>query len=251
MGLFITCGFPSLDATLPIIRAVDRGGADFIEIGMPFSDPLAEGKPIQHSSEVALANGTTLVDVMSVTRTFRTESDTPIVLMGYYNPVLQYGLERFCRDASEAGADGLVLPDVPPDEATALKEAADATGLSLIFLVAPNTPKERVRYVESISSGFVYAVSFAGLTGDALEFDGTVQRYLEQVNEAIETPLIVGFGIANAADASMMSRSTDGFIVGSALVRLVDELWTNKSLPVNEKTKRITAFVRDLRPGTT
>ncbi len=250
MGLFVTCGFPSLDATLPIVEAIDRGGADFIEIGMPFSDPLAEGKPIQHSSEVALARGTTLVDVISVTRSFREESDTPIVLMGYYNPILQYGIKRFCRDAAEAGVDGLILPDVPPDEASALREAANSVGLSLIFLVAPNTPKERVRYIESMSSGFVYAVSFAGLTGDSLELDGTVQRYLEGISEVVETPLMVGFGITDASDASKMSRHTDGFIVGSALIRLIDELWSNAGLSDEQRTSQITSFVTRLRPKT-
>jgi len=149
MGLFLTDGFPNPDATVPLLHAIE---ADFIELGMPFSDPLAEGRPIQRASARALSHGVTLPDTLRTVEAFREDSDTPLLLMGYVNPVFKYGVDAFCRDAAEAGVDGLILPDLPPQESDALCDAAAAHGLELVFLIAPNTSDERIRVVRASST---------------------------------------------------------------------------------------------------
>ncbi len=247
MGIFVTCGFPTIDDTVPLMHAIDRGGADFIELGMPFSDPLAEGKPIQHSSEVALANGVNLSTAFAAVRSFRDTSETPVLLMGYVNPILKYGEVRFCREAAAVGVDGLILPDLPPEEAAGLAKAADEHGLSMVYLIAPNTPPERVRKVGEMATGFVYAVSFTGLTGAQLDTSGAVQEYLEQARAMTQQPLLVGFGIGNAEDAGKMTRHTDGFIVGSALVGAIDAVWSNDLIDSGARTGHVESFVRGLR----
>ena len=250
MGIFLTCGFPQLDATLPLLQAIDRAGADFIEVGMPFSDPLAEGGPIQNSSAIALANGTTLAEVLAVVRAFRTTSETPVVLMGYANPVYHFGVDRFCAEAAAAGVDGLILPDLPIDEAEHLRRAAAANGIDVIFLIAPNTPDERVRSIDRVTTGFVYAVAFAGLTGDTIYTGVTLQRYLDTARRLISNRLLVGFGIKSADDAAIASVHADGFIVGSALISHVQALWDDHNLTMNNRISDVEAFVRNLRPPT-
>lgn len=250
MGLFLTSGFPDAGSTLPLLRAIDRGGADFIELGMPFSDPLAEGKPIQRASERALAGGTTLGDTLTTVRRFRAESQTPLLLMGYLNPLLRYGVERFCEDAAAAGADGLILPDLPPEESAFLEDAARDAGLALVFLVAPNTPEARVREIDRRATGFVYAVSVTGLTGSALRDTSPVEVYLKRTRRLVErNPLLVGFGIKSHDDAMRLSAPVDGFIVGSALIEEVETLWDEGALPGEERLGRIEAFARRLKLG--
>lgn len=250
MGLFLTNGFPEPAATLPILRAVDEAGADFLELGMPFSDPLAEGLPIQRASERALRHGVSMADAFRTAEAFRAESETPLLLMGYVNPVLRYGARTFCRDAAAAGVDGLILPDLPPDEAGLVKSEADAAGLGLVFLVAPNTPDARVRLVDERASAFVYAVSVAGLTGSKIgDFDG-ISAYLERVRGLVHNnPLLVGFGIENHADARRLSAHTDGFIVGSALIRLAERLWDDDELSEVDRLAHIGDFARALKHG--
>ncbi len=248
MGIFVTCGFPTIADTVPLMHAIDRGGADFIELGMPFSDPLAEGKPIQHASEVALANGVNLSTALAAVRLFRETSDTPVLLMGYVNPILRYGEAQFCEEASAAGVDGLILPDLPPDESAIVAGSAAKHGLAMVYLVAPNTPPERIRRIGDLATGFVYAVSFTGLTGAPLDTSGSVQKYLNETRALIRQPLLVGFGIANAEDARKMTRHTDGFIVGSALVRRIDALWSNDSVESKARTEQVESFIRSLRP---
>ena len=248
-GMFLTCGFPEIDATVPLLRAIDRGGADFVELGMPFSDPLAEGIPIQRSSARALENGTTIRHVLSAARDFRRESATPLVLMGYVNPVFRFGVEDFCREAADAGVDGLILPDLPLDAASMVRNAASNAGLDLILLVAPNTPDERVEAIDRATTGFVYAVAFAGLTGDRIDTGDPFQAYLERVRQLTSNPLMVGFGIKSAGDARRATLYADGFIVGSALINLVDGLWTASDLPLSDRYREVEAFVRSLDPS--
>lgn len=258
MGLFLTCGFPTREATLPLLHAIDGAGADFIELGMPFSDPVAEGLPIQHASEVALANGTRLGDVLETARAFREKSETPLVLMGYANPVFHYGVEAFCRDAAAAGVDGLILPDLPPEvsdpafeggESVDLERYAHGENLTVTHLVAPNTPDERVRLIASRSTGFVYAVSVTGLTGTGLgDTDATVD-YLQKTRRIVrdvapELPVLVGFGISSRAEAQRLSAHTDGFIVGSALIRQIETLWNDPAITNEQRRAQISAWVR-------
>ena len=249
MGLFLTSGFPTPDATLPILRAVDRGGADFVELGMPFSDPVAEGLPIQQASERALRQGATMAGTFETAAAFRRESDTPLVLMGYANPVMRYGPGDFCADAASSGVDGLILPDLPPEEAEEVEAAAAQHGLSVTHLIAPNTSDARVRLVDDRSTGFVYAVSVTGLTGSGLGAHAATDAYLARARALVEQPLLVGFGISTGADAARLSRHTDGFIVGSALIRLVERLWDDPDLTDSERREGVTAWARSLKGG--
>ena len=250
-GLFLTNGFPNPDDTLSILRAVDRGGADFIELGMPFSDPLAEGLPIQRSSTRALNHGVTLADAFHTAERFRAESDTPLVLMGYINPVYRYGVEAFCRDAANSGVDGLILPDVPPEESGLITDAAHEAGLDLVFLIAPNSSDTRIAEIDRLATGFVYAVSVTGLTGSNIDGRPGVQAYLKRARGLVQqNPLLVGFGIKSHEDAMRLSTHTDGFIVGSALINAVEQLWEETSLPLAERLERIERFVRTLKHGT-
>lgn len=250
MGLFLTSGFPDPSSTLPILRALDRGGVDFIELGMPFSDPLAEGRPIQRASARALSHGINMTDTFRTAEDFRAESETPMVLMGYVNPVLRYGVEAFCRDATEAGVDGLILPDLPPEESDRLAEEAQKAGLDLVFLIAPNSPDERIAAVDRRASGFVYAVSVTGLTGSDLSPSSSVDEYLQRARRLVtENPLLVGFGIKTHEDAMRLSRHTDGFIVGSALINLVTRLWDDASLSNASRLQEIEQFTRHLKDG--
>jgi len=250
MGLFLTDGFPTPDATVPILRALDRGGVDFIELGMPFSDPLAEGRPIQRASAQALSHGVTLADTFQTAENFRADSDTPLLLMGYVNPVLAYGIDAFCRDTAAAGVDGLILPDLPPEESTPLCEAAAAHDLDLVFLIAPNSADDRIAAVDERATGFVYAVSVTGLTGSDLDETPTVDEYLQRARRLVQrNPLLVGFGIKTHKDAMRLSRHTDGFIVGSALINRVADLWNTPALSETERLEAVTAFTRHLKHG--
>ncbi len=252
MGLFLTNGFPEPDATLPILRTIDEAGADFIELGMPFSDPLAEGLPIQHASERALGHGVKMADAFRTAEGFRAQSETPLLLMGYVNPLLRYGADAFCRDAASAGVDGLILPDLPPEEADLIQRAADDAGLGLVFLVAPNTAEERVRLVDARASAFVYAVSVAGLTGTAIDGVDGISAYLERTRGLVDNnPLCVGFGIRDHAAARRLSAHTDGFIVGSALIRLAEQLWDDESLSSGERLDRLRRWTSELKHGPT
>ncbi len=251
MGLFLTSGFPAPDATLPILRAVDQAGADFIELGMPFSDPVAEGLPIQQASERALSQGATMAGTFETAAAFRRQSETPLLLMGYANPVMRYGVSDFCADAASSGVDGLILPDVPPEEAEELEQAAARHNLSITHLVAPNTSDARVRLVDDRSTGFVYAVSVTGLTGSGLGAVDATDAYLARVRQLVEQPLLVGFGIKTGADAARLAAHTDGFIVGSALIRTAEEAWDDRDLTDSARLDRVADWARSLKTGAT
>lgn len=248
MGVFVTSGFPDAEATRPILDAIVAGGADFVELGMPFSDPLAEGIPIQRSSERALRGGSNLDRTFAEAESFTDRHDVPLILMGYYNPILQYGISNFCERAKSSGVAGLIIPDLPPEESGPLATAVDQCNLDLIFLVAPNTSSDRIRSIDVRSSGFVYAVSTTGVTGGELDAKAAIDNYLQRTSTLVtKNPLMVGFGIRSGSDARDLSRHTDGFIVGSAVVSLIESLWGGtESVP--ERCNRITEFVRSLRP---
>lgn len=249
-GLFLTNGFPNPDDTLPVLRAIDRGGADFIELGMPFSDPLAEGLPIQRASARALSHGTEMADAFRTTEQFRTESETPVLLMGYINPVLRYGVEAFCTDAANSGVDGLILPDLPPEESHLIAEAAAAVELDLVFLIAPNSSDARIAHIDELATGFVYAVSVTGLTGSDIGGPDRVQAYLQRARTLVQqNPLLVGFGIKSHADAMQLSQHTDGFIVGSALINHIEHLWDETDLGPTARFRQVEAFVHRLKHG--
>jgi len=220
---YLTAGYPQPASTVELLRALERGGADIIELGVPFSDPIADGPTIQASCAQSLRQGTTLAAVLNMVREFRRESRTPIVLFGAYNPFLHYGLDRLTRDAAAAGADGLLIPDLPVEEGDEAAGFVHGAGLDLIFLVAPTTPLERKRLICSRSTGFVYYISLKGVTGarESLAFE--LEQPLAELRSVTDLPIAVGFGIATPAQAAEVGRLADGVIVGSALVKLVGQ----------------------------
>jgi len=218
---FVTAGYPEFDSTAGLVRAMAGAGADMIEIGMPFSDPLADGPTIQKASEAALANGMTIAGVLDIVRDLRDSADldhVPVLLMGYCNPLFRYGLERFARDAADAGVDGLIVPDLPPEEADEYRAVCDAAGLSVVFLMAPNTPDARVRVVDAASTHFSYCVSVTGVTGARSGVGPSTVQFLERVSGIAQKPFVVGFGVKSAEHVSALGAHAAGVVVGSALI---------------------------------
>ena len=216
---FITAGDPNLETTVPALHALVEGGADVLELGVPFSDPEAEGPAIQASSERGLAQGTTLRKVLDMVEDFRrTDAETPIVLMGYLNSVLAMGPAKFAEAAGEAGVDGLIMVNLPPEEAGELKPLLDARSIDLVFLVAPTTTPERAEYIASQASGFIYYVSLKGITGaDHLQIDSVAEN-VGLLKRVARIPVLVGFGIKDAQAARAVAQYADGVVIGSALV---------------------------------
>lgn len=216
---FITAGDPALATTVPVMHALAQAGADVIELGVPFSDPMADGPVIQRSSERALARGAGMTYVLDCVRAFRaTDADTPVVLMGYLNPVEIRGAAAFAAEAAQAGVDGVLLVDLPPEEAAEFREAFAAHGLHLILLASPTTTDARLDALCAQAGGYLYYVSFAGVTGaDRLDAEAAGER-LRQVRARAGVPVVAGFGIRDAAGAAAMAQAADGVVVGSALV---------------------------------
>jgi len=218
---FVTAGFPDRESTPEVVEAMGVAGADVVEIGIPFSDPLADGPTIQRSSEVALEGGMTVPGVLEIVESIRRNEancDLPIVLMGYFNPLLAYGLERFLDDAKAIGVDGLIVPDVPPEEGREYRAACVERDLSATFLVAPNAPDERIRLVDQFSTHFSYCVTVTGVTGARSEVQGRTVEFLRRVRSLALKPFVVGFGIKEAAHVLELGRHADGVVVGSALI---------------------------------
>ena len=237
---YFTLGYPDAATSRQIVRAIAAAGADLIELGVPFSDPLADGPTIQHATQVALDGGITPTHCLVLTSRLRADGVTqPLLLMGYINPILAYGVERFVTDATAVGADGFIVPDLPPEEAGALEAACRTHGRALVYLLAPTSTPERVTSVAARTSGFLYLVSLAGVTGarDALPVD--LSGFVERARAAAHCPVAVGFGISTPEQARAVGRIADGVIVGSALINTV----TTAADPAAAAAH----FVRDLR----
>ncbi|PSK92559.1 tryptophan synthase subunit alpha [Taibaiella chishuiensis] len=223
LSVYFTAGYPGRDDTREIILSLDAAGADMLEIGIPFSDPVADGPVIQDSSAIALRNGMSIGLLFRQLQGIRDETAIPLVLMGYVNPVLQYGMERFCADAKAAGIDGLIIPDLPVREyALHYKDIVEASGLHMIFLVTPATPADRLQEIDRLSRGFIYLVTAAGTTGGALSGSDEQQAYFEHIGRSgLTQPLVAGFGISNKQDFNRVCQYTRGAIVGSAFIRML------------------------------
>lgn len=220
---FFTVGYPDLPTSIAAIEALVAAGADAIEVGIPFSDPLAEGPTIQHSSQIALENGIRLADCIDAVRTLRARGvSIPLMLMGYINPILTYGVERFANDSAEAGASGFIVPDLPPEEADELAKSCSAHGLALIPMLAPTSTPDRIRQVLAGARGYIYLVSVTGVTGarDSLPVD--LADYVRRVRSLTTLPIGVGFGISQPQHAKAVASLADGVIVGSAMIRAMD-----------------------------
>lgn len=220
LNVYCTAGYPKLDSTVPVMEALQNGGADLIEIGMPYSDPLADGPVIQASSGVALQNGMTIDCLFAQLKDFRKTIQVPVILMGYMNPVIQYGFSEFCRKAAEVGVDGLILPDLPVIEfENKYAEIIKQHNLDFIFLVTPETSESRVRQLDAYSTGFLYAVSSSSTTGNEKDFDKVI-AYLNRLKSyQLKNPCLVGFGIKDKQTFDLVKPHANGAIIGSALIK--------------------------------
>jgi len=225
LSIYFSAGHPELEDTVPILRALQDSGVDMVEIGLPFSDPLADGPTIQESSTRALRNGMSTEKLFQQLENIRENIHIPLVLMGYFNPMMQYGIERFCQKCQAIGIDGLIIPDLPVDlYHLHYKELFDQYNLYNMFLISPQTSEERIRYIDSVSSGFIYMVSSASVTGAQSTFGNTQEAYFRRIAEMqLHAPQVVGFGISNAETYRAATRFSRGAIIGSAFIKFLGE----------------------------
>ena len=227
---YITVGYPDIEATEEIATILANNGSDIIELGIPFSDPLADGATIQKSSFQALQQGTTPQVCLETARRLRRKIATPLVFMTYYNPVFNFGLEAFCQGCAETGINGLIVPDLPPEEGGELETITQKHNLDLIYLLAPTSTEERISTIAARSRGFIYMVSLAGVTGARQALHPELENFVKRVRQKAKQPLCVGFGISNPEQARRVARIADGVIVGSRLIQLIEEDATLSSL---------------------
>lgn len=239
---YLMVGYPERDSALVLAPAFEAAGADMFELGVPFSDPLADGSTIQRAAEQALDNGVRLPYCIETAAQLRAHGlQAPLVMMGYVNPFLQYGMERLCVDAAQAGIDGLIIPDLPPEESAEVSAACRANELDLIYFVAPTTPDERIAQIVRYASGFIYCVALTGVTGARRELWPGLADFLGRVRQHTDLPLVVGFGISTAEHVRQISSFADGAIVASALVNTID------NLAPEQYVEGAAAFVRELK----
>lgn len=240
LSIYYTAGYPELNTTVDIAEALEKAGADFLEIGFPYSDPVADGPTIQHSSETALQNGMTVHVLFEQLKDLRKRVSIPILLMGYVNPILQYGIEKFCKTASEVGVDGIIVPDLPMYEYEAMysKYFLD-NNLSNIFLVTPQTSEDRIRKIDELSNSFIYLLSSSSITGGSLNVSTNIEDYYKRIKAMeLNNPAIIGFGISNNSTFTKACEYASGAIVGSAFVKLLAE---------DNYLEKIPAFVKSIR----
>ena len=236
---YITVGYPSIEAPLKVVPLLARSGCDIVELGIPFSDPLADGATIQKASFYALKNGVTPQLCLEVAKELSRKVEIPLVFMTYFNPVFNYGLEEFCHAAASSGIDGLIIPDLPPEEGPELEAFTRRRGMDLIYLLAPTSTDERIRLVAEKSRGFIYLVAVTGVTGARDKLPAGLEAFVGRVRRAAAQPLCVGFGISTAEQAAQVARAADGVIVGSRLIQLM-EAEDNFTSPVGD-------FIKGLR----
>lgn len=239
---FITAGFPNLKTTGELVLAFARAGVDIVELGVPFSDPMADGPLIQAASQAALKKKTDLRRILALVKEVRAKSQIPICLMTYYNPVFCFGEESFVRAARRAGVDGVILPDLPPEESGPLRRLAARNGLDVICFIAPTTPPERMRYICRIARGFIYYVSLTGVTGPRARLPADLAANLRRIKRYTSKPVCVGFGVSTRSQVKAVQRISDGVIVGSAIVKKIGEYAGRKDL-----VSRLARFAASLK----
>ncbi len=239
LSIYFTAGFPEINDTEKIITELEESGVDFIEIGLPFSDPLADGPTIQESSTKALKNGMTTKKLFSQLKGIRNKVDIPLIIMGYFNPMLQFGVEEFCKKCQETGIDGLIIPDLPVDVYNEKYKALfEKYGLVNIFLITPQTSDERIKFIDSISDGFIYMVSSASVTGSTTGFGDSTREYFERINDLeLKNPQIVGFGIKDNETFNQATQYAKGAIIGSAFIKNIEK----------EGIEGISSFIKNVK----
>ncbi|MUP46812.1 tryptophan synthase subunit alpha [Gramella sp. BOM4] len=242
LSIYFTAGFPDIDDTEKIITDLEKSGVDFIEIGLPFSDPLADGPTIQESSTRALKNGMTTEKLFSQLKDIREKVEIPLIIMGYFNPMLQYGVEKFCKKCQECGIDGLIIPDLPVDVYHEdYKELFESYGLINVFLITPQTPDDRIRYIDSVSDGFIYMVSSASVTGSTSGFGEETRKYFKRIHDLnLNNPQIVGFGIKDQETFEQATEYAKGAIIGSAFIKHLEKHGVEKTSEFVENVKALT-----------
>ncbi|MDB5023454.1 MAG: tryptophan synthase subunit alpha [Mucilaginibacter sp.] len=240
LSIYFTAGYPELNTTVAIAEALEKAGVDFLEIGFPYSDPVADGPTIQHSSERALENGMNLNQLFEELKDLRERVSIPVLLMGYFNPMLQYGIERFCKKAVEAGVDGVIVPDLPMYEyETLYSRYFIDNGLSNIFLVTPQTSQERVRRIDSLSNSFIYLLSSSSITGKNLQLSNAIEDYYKRIKAMqLKNPAIIGFGISSNETFKKACEYARGAIVGSAFVKFLEQ---------DNYLERIPEFIKSIK----
>ena len=240
---FITAGYPDLHTTEKLIFVLEKNGADIIELGVPFSDPMADGPIIQIASEHSLENRTTLMMILELIRRVRVKTNIPIILMGYYNPFFKYGLKRLSKDARKIGVDGILTVDLPPEEASEMKRQMVNAGLDMIFLIAPTSDDARIKLITKNATGFIYYVSLTGVTGIRSKLDKDIGRQLNVINKSTHLPIAVGFGISNPNHAKSVSKWADAVVVGSAIIKIIENS-NNKKLMLQKVGKFVSSLKR-------
>ena len=242
---YLCAGDPTPELTAKLLLTLEAAGADLIELGVPFSDPIADGPTIQRASERALAHSISLQQILEIVRSLRAQTDIPIALMGYYNPIFRMGEAAFCKAAQAAGVDGVIVPDLPPEQAQPLLEIAPKYNLATIFLVAPTSPPERMQLIASVSTGFIYCVSVTGVTGARAMLSDEIAPMIAELRKHTDKPVSVGFGVSTSEQAKQVADIADGVVVGSAIIDVIEE-------NMDDETKLLTAvkqFASDLAAG--
>lgn len=242
---YLCAGDPNPELTSKLLLTLEAAGADLIELGVPFSDPIADGPTIQRASERALAHSISLQQILDIVKSLRAQTDIPIALMGYYNPIFRMGEEVFCKAAQEAGVDGVIVPDLPPEQAQPLLEVAPKYNLATIFLVAPTSPPERMQLIASVSTGFIYCVSVTGVTGARAMLSDEIAPMITELRKHTDKPVSVGFGVSTPEQAKQVADIADGVVVGSAIIDVIEE-------NMNDEAQLLTAvkqFASDLAAG--
>ena len=242
---YLCAGDPTPELTAKLLLTLETAGADLIELGVPFSDPIADGPTVQRASERALAHSISLQRILEIVKNLRPQTEIPIALMSYYNPIFRMGEEAFCKAAQEAGVDGLIVPDLPPEQAQPLLEVAPQYNLATIFLVAPTSPPERMQLIASVSTGFIYCVSVTGVTGARATLSDEIAPMITELRKHTDKPISVGFGVSTSEQAKQVANIADGVIVGSAIINVIEE-------NMDDEAKLLTAvkqFASDLAAG--
>ena len=239
---FFTYGFPDIKTSHDLVRVACDSGADIVELGIPFSDPLADGPEIQYSSKTALDQGVSLKHVLEGVTFLREKIDIPIVLMGYYNPVLAYGTEKFVVRSRKCGVDGFIIPDLPIDEATEFTTCVETHDLSMIFMISPTTSRQRISLIDRCTTHMVYAVTVTGVTGTGKKFDSNTEIYLRHLKRNLSKPFVAGFGVDSPESARYLSRYCDGVVIGSALVIIIRNARNKR-----ECLRRVEKFLNSVR----
>ena len=241
---YITAGDPDLETTVHLLRSLESAGVDVVEIGVPFSDPTADGPIIQAASQRALKNGVTLAAILDMIESLRKVSQIPIILFGYYNPIFSFGNKRFAEYAKRVGVDGILVVDLPPEESKELRQFTDYEQIDFISLIAPTSGKERIKYISKNAQGFLYYISVTGVTGAANFYMADIKENVENIHNITSLPLVVGFGVSTPSQAKEISAFSDGVVIGSAFVKIIEENIGSKDL-----VKLVSSYATSIKNG--